>query len=154
MKSLQQYLKVYHNGRQKKSAAAQRALLCVTALTETRACEKRPLFIQANDVIRVVDDEFSIFRIAIVFKVQGIAFQTAAPADDDRAFPAQLLQHGDGVEVQDRCEQKFHVINHDDTGIEAVDCCRYQGNGLIRAVGTRNFQKFIVKEFPGFTDFP
>ena len=105
-------------------------------------------------MIRVIDDEFSIFRIAIVFKIQSIAFQAAAPADDNRAFAAQLLQHRYGVEVQDRCEQEFNIINHDNTGIETMNGCRHQGNGLIRAVSAGDFQEFVIKEFPGFTDFP
>lgn len=105
-------------------------------------------------MIGIVDDKLGVLGITIVFEIQGIAFQTAAPADDDRAFAAQFLQHCYRIEIQNRRKHKFNVINHNNTGIETMNRCGDKGNGFIRTVGTRYFQKFVIKEFTGFTNLP
>lgn len=105
-------------------------------------------------MFRIFDCKFSILGIAVVFEIQRVAFQAAAPADDNRAFLAQVLQHLNRIEVQNRGEQEFYVIDHDNAGVEAVNRRRNEGNSFFRTVGPRNFQEFVVEELAGFANLP
>ena len=52
-----------------------------------------------------------------MFEIKRVTFDVTTPADDNRAFAAQLSKHFDRIQIQDRRKEEANIINHDNPGV-------------------------------------